>query len=172
MIQKRLNIIANYHRARAKEPDSWLAFCRMQTNLYSAVQFAALAENEHHKRHSHQRRLKRADLQLFAERITGKLTEIEVAKNFDELYNIILSCRVLGVGELAIYDTANRVGEYLKLEPDYIYLHAGTKTGAEKLLGKVKGHKLLKTQLPEPFRSSNLPPAELEDILCIYKRML
>ncbi|MGV8878079.1 MAG: hypothetical protein ACOH2A_03505 [Sphingobacteriaceae bacterium] len=170
ILHKYLNIIANYHRLRDKNPDIWVNFCRLQANLSLAIHFAALAENEYHKRHYHQRRLKKADLQLFADNILGKLAEIQAIPNFDELYNTVSSCRVQGVGELAIYDTANRIGEYLKLEPEYIYLHAGTRKGAEKLIGKIVGHKICKDQLPEPLRSSDLTPAQLEDILCIFKK--
>jgi hypothetical protein len=40
---------------------------------------------------------------------------------------------IKGFGELAVYDCSLRVGSYLNLLPDKIYLHAGTRKGAEAL---------------------------------------
>jgi hypothetical protein len=51
------------------------------------------------------------------------------------------------------------------LEPDRIYLHAGTREGARALgLG---GTALSKSELPKAFH--RLSPGEIEDCLCIYK---
>jgi hypothetical protein len=72
------------------------------------------------------------------------------------------------VGELMVYDTALRIGAFLKLEPVSVYLHAGTKTGAKALGLTVSGKKNINvTDLPKEFRK--LKPHEIEDCLCIYK---
>jgi len=77
---------------------------------------------------------------------------------------------VKGVGELTIYDTANRIGAHLGLKPEHIYLHAGTKKGAEKLLGhRIKAKHINAHDLPPAFQNKALSNAALEDILCIYK---
>jgi len=70
-----------------------------------------------------------------------------------ELLNHIESCRVYGVGELACYDAALRIGGNLNIFPEKIYLHAGTRTGARELLKqRVNGRFIYKEDLPEPFR--------------------
>ena len=80
------------------------------------------------------------------------------------------NCKIKGIGPLTCYDTAQRIGAKIRLFPEHIYLHAGTKTGAEKLLGKrLKVKFINKTDLPNPFHNANLTNAEIEDILCIYK---
>jgi hypothetical protein len=89
---------------------------------------------------------------------------------FHELWQrirIILGA-VTGLGELYIYDTALRIGAHLNLLPDRVYLHAGTRTGA-KAFGIVSRHEewIEVGELPSPLRE--LPPHEVEDILCIYK---
>jgi hypothetical protein len=69
-----------------------------------------------------------------------------------------------------VYDTAVRIGAYLGLEPDRVYLHAGTRRGA-RALGLGAGREWLEIrELPVQFRRLN--GRRLEDILCIYKREL
>ena len=38
------------------------------------------------------------------------------------------------IGDLTVYDISTRIGAFLKLEPNRIYLHAGTRIGARALL--------------------------------------
>lgn len=172
MIQKYLNIISNYRKMRLEKPDTWISYCEMQPDLLSAIRVAALAENNHLKRHPHQYRLQKVKMQAFLENLVENSNAIGKAQYFDDLYNIVDRCKVKGVARLAVYDTANRIGRYLGLNPQFIYLHAGTRKGVEKLIGKVVDSKISKDQLPEPFKSSNLSAAELEDIMCIYKQFL
>jgi len=171
-MQKHLNIIANYRKFRTETPDTWLSYCTSHPNLQSVINSASLATNQTAKRHPHQYRLKQVNLQLLADTLNQRSSEVLNAKTFDELYNVVASTAISGVGPVTIYDTANRIGKYLGLEPEYIYIHAGTKVGLEKLIGPTKLHKVTKNLLPEPFNTSDLSAAELEDVLCIYKRLL
>ena len=71
---------------------------------------------------------------------------------------IVEACakQIKGIGELTIYDTALRIGFYLDIYPDKVYLHAGTREGAKRLIGedKVKNKKYLEmSELPK--RTSN-----------------
>ena len=54
---------------------------------------------------------------------------------------------------------------FLSLSPDHVYLHAGTRKGAQAL--GLQGATVHKNDLPPEFR--RLSPAEIEDCLCIYK---
>jgi hypothetical protein len=72
---------------------------------------------------------------------------------------------IRGIGALAIYDIATRIGGYLRLEPEVVYLYAGTSKGARAL--GLDGAKTLDPKaLPAAFRV--LRPREIEDCLCIY----
>ena len=70
-----------------------------------------------------------------------------------------------GIGELAVYDIACRIGAFLGFRPDRVYLHAGTREGARAL--GLRGASVRKIDLPGAFGC--LSPAEIEDCLCIYK---
>jgi hypothetical protein len=56
-----------------------------------------------------------------------------------------------GIGELAVYDTALRIGARLGLEPAKVYLHAGTRAGA-KALGLAYGGRTIElAELPADY---------------------
>jgi hypothetical protein len=96
--------------------------------------------------------------------------DLQKCKSFHELWQLIRKIlgTVTGLGELYIYDTALRIGAYLNILPERVYLHAGTRTGA-KAFGITSRHTewLDVDELPAPLKE--LPPHEVEDILCIYK---
>ena len=95
---------------------------------------------------------------------------IAACKNFDDdLFPLIdrLARDVRGIGTLAVYDTAHRLGLFLGLEPTRVHLHAGTRAGAMKLGLDVSRGWLSMGDLPIELR--HLTPAEVEDVLCIYK---
>ena len=69
-----------------------------------------------------------------------------------------------------IYDTAHRIGAFLGLEPEHVYVHAGTTVGAKALGLKSIDGWVAMDDLPEVFRK--LKPYEVEDFLCIYKKKL
>ena len=169
--QKLNNIINYYKRWKSENPDTWIEHCVNQTQFENVIIYAALAENHLGKRNNHQRRIKKVNLEKFAANLVDKIDQIEKVKSFDELLKVIESQKVKGVGKLTCYDTAHRIGAKLGLEPDLIYLHAGTKSGAKKLLDDQLPKKhLRKVDLPSPFQRADLTPAEIEDILCIYKK--
>ncbi|HLU90862.1 MAG TPA: hypothetical protein VKZ51_13570 [Cyclobacteriaceae bacterium] len=168
--QKIQNIINHYKKWRKENSDTWIEHCRNQKNIEEAIGFVALAENHEGKRNGHQRRLKKINLEKFAANLLDKKNEIQTATSFGELIEIVVKCRVKGIGELACNDTAERIGAKIRLSPDKVYLHAGTRKGAEKILGRfIKKPHLDRGELPMPFNDNDLINAEIEDILCIYK---
>lgn len=89
---------------------------------------------------------------------------------FEELYQVVVTRKVKGIGHLTIYDTAHRIGGYLNIYPTKIYLYSGTKVGAEQILGRfLKQLTLYQTELPQAFQDPRLTCADLEDILCHLK---
>jgi len=141
--------------------------------LEDAIKIAVFSRNRDGKICHHQRRIKLSAMQNFAQNLISVKEKIGNAKDFDELYNILWAKKVPGIGDLTAYDICLRIGVYLKLLPDYIYIHAGCKEGLENLLKKkMKVEVIKKEELPEPFCSCDLVPTELEDFFCNYRKHL
>ncbi len=155
------------HRPHKQIELNWF---RQQPSLETAINVAAKAENERGLRYSHQYRITRKAIQEANRLLLEKHDVLQKCKSFHELWQrikIILET-VKGLGELYIYDTALRIGAYLNLLPDRVYLHAGTRAGANAF-GIVSRHTewIDVSELPNILKE--LPPHEVEDILCIYK---
>jgi len=148
-----------------------IQFCLKSPNIEIAISRAVMARDENGNKHSHQRRFVKDN--TLAELYTKLLKikdKIIIVNNFDELFELIYKTYVFNDRfSLTIYDTALRLGFYLNKFPEKIYLHAGTKIGIEKLIGKIENHFVMKKYLPEPFKSCDLNEYELEDLFCIYK---
>jgi hypothetical protein len=159
-------------RWKSNNPDTCIIHCASQRRLRDAITCAAVSRDNQGKKHPHQYRLKNSVLEAFGDSLLPRQRDIQAVQNFDELIDIVEQCRVSGIGELAIYDTAVRIGAFLNIWPTKIYLHAGARVGAAKLIGNVTSSTINKSQLPATFSNSNLSCYELEDLLCIYKRIL
>jgi hypothetical protein len=140
--------------------------------------FASLAEAIKHATGSvtkvpdHQRRVGREALKKACNRLLRHKDEVEPSKSFAELLDLVErhTADIGRFGRLAVYDTACRLGVYLKLSPEVVYLHAGTMEGARALgLDTSRGY-LEMDNLPGPLHL--LEPWECEDFLCIYKARL
>ena len=152
------------HRTRTARE---MKFYKIQPNLEQAIEVASLAKLPSGKRHPHQRRIPQAALQESKARLS--VVDFNKCASFDELYAVVERQidDISGIGRLTVYDTAQRIGAYLGLEPDLIYLHAGTREGAKALGLDVRKHALTFQEMPEPFH--RLRPYEIEDCLCLYK---
>ena len=145
-----------------------MRFYRIQPTLQQSIEVSCLAKLPSGKRHPHQRRIPQAVLEESRRRLSA-IDFKGTCRDFDELYSIVEHQigDISGIGDLTIYDTAQRIGAYLGLEPDLIYLHAGTREGAKALGLDVANGTLTLQNLPKPFQ--RLKPYEIEDCLCIYK---
>jgi hypothetical protein len=139
----------------------------------SAISRAALAEIEEGgriKRHPHQYRIPRRQLEEARNRLLAE--DLDHVSTFGQLHQVVAeTIGAIGrIGELAVYDIATRIGAFLRLEPDLVYLHRGTRDGA-RALGLGRGRPSLTVdELPSAFR--RLRPYEIEVCLCIEKREL
>lgn len=124
------------------------------------------------KRHGHQRRLKKADMTKALKRLQSKASELESAKSFIEIYDCVSKiCKPIdGLGKLYVYDTALRIGAFMKLKPKRVYLQAGALAGARALSLDVKNSPLPVKDFPKPLHE--LEPYEIEDFLCVCKGQL
>jgi hypothetical protein len=169
-IPKLERIISRYKMYGQREPDQHLAFCVGQESLKDAIQVAAKAVDGNNKTHFHQRRVGRSELNNWAEKL-GTFEEIfEKSTTFDEVFATVDKANTENIGELTVFDTAFRIGNFLKLFPEKIYLHSGTRKGAEQLLGDLEGKKsLLLEDFPAPFQEAAITPTDIEEILYIYR---
>jgi hypothetical protein len=163
-------IVDTYLRDKAAGEDAYLRFYRIQRTLAAAVEKSAMAELPSGKRFSHQRRIPRAT--LLAAKAALVAVDFSVCASFDELYDLVATTigPIPGVGELTIYDTAHRLGAYLELSPNFVYVHAGVRDGLKALKIDHRRKKIAVSELPPAF--GRLRPEQVEDCLCIYKRQL
>ena len=169
MSTKLASIVRSYARWKKNNPDLWIAYCESQNDIKSAIYYAAISRNESGRKHPHQYRLTAECLERFAAQLIEKSSAIEAVRDFDGLLSIISASREPGIGDLAVYDTAVRIGAFLQIYPNKIYLHAGTRVGVTKLCGKIDASWIDKRDMPKELRESSLTCYELEDLLCIYK---
>ena len=162
-------IVDHYIKNHRKNAEKELQWFKIQKTLKDAVENAGLAKRPSGKRFDHQRRIPQKVLIEAKNRLISNLKRIKEAKNFDELYNEIYSLisDINGIGLLYIYDTALRIGAYLGLEPNKVYLHAGTLQGARNLGISTKNKIIAVHYFPKELQ--RLKPREIEDCLCIYK---
>jgi len=162
------NVIQKYKSVNYRLLYNMIIYFRNMDNIESVIEHAAMSIDENGKKYRHQRRIKHEVLLNVKQQLFKQKLLIMNSKTFDEIYNIIESCRVKGFGALSIYDTTFRIGSFLGIEPDKIYLHAGTKKGVKNLGVNIRGKKFItKNELPSVF--CKMKPMELEDLLCIYK---
>jgi hypothetical protein len=169
-IPKLERIIDNYKKQKNRSVDYHVQFCLDQENLKDAIEAAARAVDDYGKIHFHQRRVAKADLMALAEKLMSLENEFANAKSFDEIFEIVKKTNQAGINEITVFDTAFRMGSYLNLFPDKIYLTSGTRIGAEHLLGKLDNiNTLLPTDFPSPFQRKDISIADIEDILYVCR---
>ncbi|WP_146193069.1 hypothetical protein [Maritimibacter sp. 55A14] len=162
--------VADYiDRCRTKAREEILFFSS-QPNLSDAIMMAANCRRADGKRHPHQRRIPNRVLGEAERQLLANSESISAAQDFDALLVVVNHTirSIRGIGELTVYDTAHRIGAFLGLAPEKVYLHAGARTGAAGL--GFSGKMIEKDQLPAAF--APLTAAEIEDCLCIYKDKL
>lgn len=106
--------------------------------------------------------------------VLKRINDVREAKTFDDILSIVLNCRIKGFGELAVYDTAIRIGSFLNIEPSKVYIHAGARKGVVVLESKgylLQGSssKAFLAQCDLPIPMQKLKAAETEHFLCSMK---
>lgn len=161
--------IVGEYRVMRKEgyPDQkWYA----AMSLGDAIEHAAAANNAQLKRHPHQSRVTRRAIRAATAILRGLKSRIQACTDFDAMHTLFEEKLgpVEGIGEMYIYDCAQRIGWSLRRHPRRIYLHRGTREGAKAVGVDVKDRKAIEVgELPKDLRV--LTASELEDLLCIFK---
>jgi hypothetical protein len=139
-------------------------------SLDDAVVEAAGSARADGKRENHQRRIPKDALDRFATAVLKQ--PLANARDFEDLHAYVARAGkpIRGIGELAIYDVALRIGWFGRMEPKRVYLHAGTRAGAKALGLDGSAATLPLDAFPAELRV--LDASEIEDFLCIYKSEL
>ncbi|MGE0188127.1 MAG: hypothetical protein AB7F79_02265 [Steroidobacteraceae bacterium] len=146
-----------------------LFFANMPS-LELAIHHAAysLDDREPPKRYSHQRRIRRSPMRKAHWYLSHSLAKLWEMRTFTELHKFLKATfsKIHGLGALYTYDTALRLGFFLRLEPVDVYLHAGTRQGARAI--GIRASRIVKVnELPTELHV--LAPHEIENFLCIFK---
>jgi len=169
-------IVADYRSndiVRAREVLWWRADGCSFAEMLDRVGYA---RTEKDQRHPHQRRLGRGALEAGAAALRARSADLQRAGDFFSVFRLVEDAfaPIRGLGELAVYDAADRICLRLGHEPTLIYLHAGTRAGARRLRGgrlaREEAWAMHHRQLPEGLLG--LSNREAEDVLCIYKDVL
>jgi hypothetical protein len=167
-------IVAEYDLSEAErvaDADWWRADGHPFLTVIDRVGNAVDARG---KRHSHQWRLNADALAKGKAALHGISDQLQQAPDFLQLWFLVQDAfkPIWGLGELAVYDTTERLRHRLRLESAHvIFLHAGTRVGARRLAGgRLKPDDawgIHRDQVPDRLR--HLSTHEIEDVLCIYK---
>jgi len=134
---------------------------------YVAVHRAVFSRDARGKMHNHQTKVPVAIKTLLFREIMKSSLPVDV-RSFDHLYDVIASFRIWGIGSVTVYDVSVRIGAWLQLEPDSLYLHAGVKQGWKALgLPRWDSVRVYREDWPLAFQS--MPADELEDFICTYR---
>lgn len=163
------SIVRLYRAQFGARCDDELDYFREMPSLKSAIHNAAQAINQRKGRFGHQCRLRSRSLQQGENVLLAEMECLRSCRTFHELHALLrkLLLPVRGLGDLYAYDTALRLGAFLGLMPNLVYLHAGTKSGARALGMDVSRGFIEVQELPKALQV--LKPHEIEDILCIFK---
>ena len=171
--QQKLNslprIVKNYISRFRKNAEEELRHFSSQRTLKDAIKLAALARGPNGEKLSHQWRIPVSVLEESHRRLHAASHKIEKTQTFEELHQLILEKigSIRGIGELAVYDTALRIGAKRKLPPSEVFLHAGARDGAINLGLDVSRGTIRRCELPLHFKK--LEARDVEHLLCLYK---
>lgn len=171
-------VVADYrrdHAPRAQAEANW--FGDRDLSLADAIDRAALSVcpssvSGKLVMHPHQCRVGHEKMGKLAARLARTVDAFRAAKTFEAIHALVRAevVQVDGVGELAAYDVAHRIGIWCGARPERVYLNAGALEGAAALeLGSGR-RTLTVADLPSELRG--LRAEAVEDLLCIFKDRL
>lgn len=164
-----LRAIVRHYRLRADERVEEDNYWRAEEDLAEAIHRSVGLETPWGK-HSHQQLLPPDVLLASRAKLLADQERLRGTNSFDALLSQVEMTLdpVRGAGEMLDYDAADRIGLCLRREPEAVYLHNGTRRGAQALIDGLGGNvrSISREQLPPEFHE--LSNREIEDILCIY----
>jgi hypothetical protein len=169
------DVIADYKSRYL--PDEESKFFEELSNFEEALLYAGLVHNKTGRRLPHMNRIRYDALARALTILNENKDHLRTAKTFHELLHGIYTMlnephHIQNLGPMYYYDTAYRIGAYMKLFPEHIYLHGDTTKGAVAVGIDVADRPYIDiSELPFDLRSldQKLEPRHYEDILCIYE---
>lgn len=163
-------IVAAYIRNNRPRLAAELAWFAQPAAAAAAIKRAAAAQGQNGNRLSHQYRLSQGAIGAASKALVNARGELWAATDFDELFDVVEDkvLRIPGIGPLYVYDTALRIGAFREILPERVYLHAGARVGARRLLRVRNVGPVEIDDFPRPYRE--LPAYEIENLLCSYRR--
>lgn len=160
--------------------DTVYTLCATAPNLRVAIKLATDSIKADGKHHNHQVKVRKESRDKLAGILTG-YDKLNYMTNFHELWSLIDLVKPWGIGPLTVYDVATRIGAYLGLEPEYLYLHTGARAGLIALARSRRNGFVPAAYRTQPFviqrhiEDLGLPGIltmdECEDFLCTYRTM-
>lgn len=156
--------------------DAVVEWCREAETFRASVYRACGSRDRNGKMHNHQSKVRETARTELADKICAEKAYVRRIDSFDELHDFIDGAKPWGIGPVTVYDVAVRVGAFLKLEPESLYLHAGVRAGWIALLplepfGFARRWAGIERLRPEswPEELRVLKADDLEDFLCTYR---
>ena len=148
--------------------DNIVDWCAEAPTLRIAIQRAVRSRRPNGKFHHHQSK-QAPYLPAYERVLISKAGTIRRCRSFHELYLVLKTNTIRGIGRLAWYDISTRIGAYLGLRPERIYVHTGVLMGLTALgyTGFNKRDWIEMHELPRPCRRED--PDFVEDFLCTYR---
>ena len=141
------------------------------SSLQEVIDHVAFARDKAWRCFNHQFRIRRTVGPKAKLLLMRSAATLRTCKSFDELQSLSESLLfdIFGVNEMYVYDAAKRMGAYLGLKANKVYLHAGVRKGVEALGLDVKGRPWVEfDDLPRALRELSVD--HLENFLCIYRK--
>jgi hypothetical protein len=162
------DFLKNYKRESSREAK----FFRSMPSTGLAIHHVAMAIDGNDRCFDHQFHITQPARRKAKQVLTLLEKPMKACETFDELHTLFLRhlSPIRGLGEMYIYDAALRMGAHLKLAPDFVYLHRGTRVGAKALGITVNRSHIEKSAFPKALRA--LSADEIETFLCIYRNQL
>ena len=167
LVKKHFNtLVSEYLNKEYIKLECEKIFFQEQSNLKDAIIFATISKKCFGKKHNHQQRIPNTVLKNFKNKVLGQINRIKGVQTFEELFVIIQSCKIFGIGILTIYDVSLRIGFYLAIFPEKLYLQAGSKIGYQNLIG---GQIISEYEVENYINHKNISYYHFENFLCLYR---
>ena len=140
------------------------------SSLDKAISNASIGKNDSNIMDPHQWLVGKVKGEIGAKELNSRIFEIKNAQSFEDIFEITESVikKIYGLGDLWSYDTALRIGFFLRKYPKEVYIQRGVVHGVKKIFkNKIpKGRSLDVSIFPKELQQ--LKPYEIENFLSIW----
>lgn len=150
-----------------KDEDSWWG--DKNITWLEAIERSWQSRDHDGKMYGHQRRVA-GKLNIGLEACLNQNRSPDNFDSFHAVYSWVESITrpINGLAATTTYDVARRLGAWLGMQPEMVYLHTGAAKGAKKL--GIRGEMVSLDDFPQEIRK--LGATHAENFLCIYNNFL